>query len=413
MKYSNYFKIKDLAIFLLSTYFILFSLNIFFHSKTNEYIENRITNISDIEIDRRHPYLVLRELNFIKPTITVQHPIIYLYREKDYKNNFFPLSGISNSYSLMCNENGYWKTVSTDKYGFNNTENNYMNLKKINARNVMIIGDSTSEGYCVNDEYLTKYNLEKIGFNVFNFAKGGNGPLIEYATLREYISIGEFETIIWAFYPNDLSNLIQEYEDSVLIKYLENGEFTQNIRFNQKIVDDFYINNSDGYKQYFNFINEEDSKKLDDKFQKLSEIDYFSKKLNLSKYTFLDLITLKALFFDIKSRINFIKTKIKQRNSYSIFSDLMVKTKKLTDKNNSKLLFVYLPSRIEILNETPADKKIIDILVKNKIDYIDMNKEIVGKVSYEEAYNYGLDDVHYNEKIYKLISDNIVNYFDK
>lgn len=406
-------KIRDIIIFITTLYLFFFILNIYFHNQSNRYIGERIDKIIDADFDRRHPYLVLRELNKVKKTVMSQHPVIYLYRNENFLDNFFPLSGISNVNSLMCNENGYWKTVFTDKYGFNNSYKNFETLEQNLKKNILIIGDSTSEGYCVHDNFLPKFNLEKKGFNVINMAKGGNGPLIEFATLKEYIDIGNFDFIIWAYYPNDLSDLIVEAEDSILKKYLNEDNFKQQIVYKQEKVNDFYRTKSDGYNQYFQFIDEEDVSKLDEKFNDLQKIDYFTQKLNLSKYNFLDLFFLKAMLNDIESRISYIKIKNQHNESYEIFKDIILKSKKLIEAKNSKLLVLYLPSRIEVLNKSPADKKIINILENNEIAYIDLNKEISGKFSYEQVYNYGLDDVHYNEKIYKLISNNLVSYFQK
>ena len=118
------------------------TVNIFLHFKSNNLINQRLERIENIEIDRRHPYLVLNEMNKEKFTIQAQHPVIYLYRSEDYENNFFPLSGISNVNTLMCNENGYWKTTFTDKYGFNNKISNYDKLKLNKENNILIVGDS-------------------------------------------------------------------------------------------------------------------------------------------------------------------------------------------------------------------------------------------------------------------------------
>ena len=36
------------------------------------------------------------------------------------KKDIFPLSGLSNKKSIHCNENGYYSIYSSDRYGFNN-----------------------------------------------------------------------------------------------------------------------------------------------------------------------------------------------------------------------------------------------------------------------------------------------------
>ena len=36
--------------------------------------------------------------------------------------NIMPLSGISNSYTIFCNENGYYSNYFSDRHGFNNPD---------------------------------------------------------------------------------------------------------------------------------------------------------------------------------------------------------------------------------------------------------------------------------------------------
>ena len=38
------------------------------------------------------------------------------------KNDLLPLSGLSNIKSILCNENGYYSSYLSDRYGFNNPD---------------------------------------------------------------------------------------------------------------------------------------------------------------------------------------------------------------------------------------------------------------------------------------------------
>ena len=110
---------------------------------------------------------------------------------------------------------------------------------------------------------MPKQKLENEGYNVINLSKGGNGPLIELASLKEYIGLGEFNLVIWMYYPNDLNDLLIEKKDENLIKYLNDENYLQNIIYKQNLVDEFYKAKSDGYNQYFQFIDEKDLNKLE------------------------------------------------------------------------------------------------------------------------------------------------------
>ena len=58
------------------------------------------------------------------------------FLEDGYK--IFPLSGISSSETISCNENGYYSIYQSDRYGFNNPDSEWDN-KEIEY---LLVGDS-------------------------------------------------------------------------------------------------------------------------------------------------------------------------------------------------------------------------------------------------------------------------------
>ena len=66
------------------------------------------------------------------------------YLKKKY--SIFPLSGISNSETIYCNENGYYSIYQSDRYGFNNPDEEW-DKKEIEY---LLVGDSFAHGACVN-----------------------------------------------------------------------------------------------------------------------------------------------------------------------------------------------------------------------------------------------------------------------
>ena len=56
------------------------------------------------------------------------------------------LSGISNTRTIHCNEEGYYSIFDSDRYGFNNPDEVW-EKRDVNA---IIIGDSFTFGDCVN-----------------------------------------------------------------------------------------------------------------------------------------------------------------------------------------------------------------------------------------------------------------------
>ena len=60
--------------------------------------------------------------------------------------DLFPLSGPSNSKIIYCNENGYYSIIDSDRYGFNNPDEEW----EKEEIEYLIVGDSYAHGSCVN-----------------------------------------------------------------------------------------------------------------------------------------------------------------------------------------------------------------------------------------------------------------------
>ena len=94
------------------------------------------------------------------------------------------MSGISNSKTIYDNENGYYSIYQSDRYGFNNPDNEWNN-KEIEF---LLVGDSFTHGSSVNRPFDIASQLRKLSNkSVLNLGYDNNGPLIKYATLREYL----------------------------------------------------------------------------------------------------------------------------------------------------------------------------------------------------------------------------------
>ena len=150
-------------------------------------------------------------------------------------NKIYSLGGISYSNTVLCNENGFFATYQSDRYGFNNLDEAWEKDKI----KYLLVGDSFVHGHCVNRPDDISSVLRKLSKNsVLNLGFGGNGPLIEYATLREYLK-PNVENIIWVFFDeNDLKiNLKEELSSDILNKYLIDQNFSQNLKNKQTKID--------------------------------------------------------------------------------------------------------------------------------------------------------------------------------
>ena len=138
-----------------------------------------------------------------------------------------PLGGVAAAHIVGCNEGGFHSTFRNDEAGFPNPPGTW----PLQARRyIFLVGDSFTEGACVNEGDSIADNLRKRYLDVVNLGMRGNGPLLELATIREYVPRGRVAYVFWLYSEeNDLRDLrAREEKDPLLVRYLEDG-FTQNL----------------------------------------------------------------------------------------------------------------------------------------------------------------------------------------
>ena len=91
----------------------------------------------------------------------------------------------------------------------------------------MLIGDSFSEGSSVHSDENISAVLRQLDFKTISVGKGGNGSLIELASLNEYAKPLKPKIVLWIHYVNDLINLESEMKSSILRKYLNEDDYSQ------------------------------------------------------------------------------------------------------------------------------------------------------------------------------------------
>mgnify|MGYP002039542651 CR=1 FL=1 len=109
-------------------------------------------------------------------------------------------------------------------------------------RRIIIIGDSFTEGKSVHSNETISAVLRQPDLNVINVGKGGNGPMLELAALKEYAEFLKPKIVLWLYYVNDLNELSGEMESSLLRKYLDENDYSQNLIYRQEEIDDVLKN---------------------------------------------------------------------------------------------------------------------------------------------------------------------------
>ena len=148
--------------------------------------------------------------------------------------SLYSLSGISNSKTVYCNENGYTAIYDSDRFGFNNPDTEWDNREF----EYLLLGDSFTQGACVNRPNDISSVLRTLSDKkVLNLGLRGNGPLKEFATLKEYLPKNT-KKILWMYFENDLEGLKQEIKENFLINYIEDKNFKQNLIKRQSEIDE-------------------------------------------------------------------------------------------------------------------------------------------------------------------------------
>ncbi len=129
-----------------------------------------------------------------------------------------PLGITAHANNYYCNETGQYANFSTDRFGFRN-ENTIWNHQV----NIVAVGDSYTMGSCLDDDKSIVGNLRLSGKKVLNLGMGGNGPLIDLASLVEYGKVLKPKVILWNFFANDLDDLERDYLNPILKLYLKEG----------------------------------------------------------------------------------------------------------------------------------------------------------------------------------------------
>jgi len=312
------------------------------------------------------------------------------YRDLNFFSNYLPLGSISNTELLHCNENGYYSKYQSDKFGFNN---NYNWNDEINIFEYVLLGDSYVHGACVNYKDTITGNLQKLASGkVVNLGMSGTGPLLQFATLKEFSKIIKTKKYIWFFYDgNDFENLNEELKNSILLQYLNNENFTQNILNNQ--------NKSDIILK--SILNDEIAIRINN--------------TKIKKNNFQKLITLHNL---IRLKNNFVrqikKEKINKEFLLAKYEEILKKSLKIIKQQDAELILVYIPkASVFVKNNTKNSyQEINNIAAKNNIPLLNLEKMI--KDNYRQPLelfpNLSRSEVHFNELGYKFIAEIVNNY---
>ena len=296
---------------------------------------------------------------------------------KSDDGRIYPLGTISNSTTILSNEAGFYPIVETDEYGFNNSKGLYMK----NKVDILLTGDSYTEGFSVNSDETISAVLRQLNYNAISVGKSGNGPLLELAALKEYGEPFKPKIVLWLYYINDLGGLKIEMKSSILKKYLNEDDYSQKLIYRQEEIDIVLKN----------YIKSEWSKK--------------QKSEKIANHPIIKI----AKLYNLRMRIKLEPTSEPIVLPTPVFENVLSKAKQTVSQWNGKIYFVYLPdwNRYSLDMEHPNRNFVIKTVQKLNIPIIDIHTEVFEPHSDPlslfpfRSYN------HYNAEGYKLVAEAI------
>ncbi len=365
MKYFNFTKIIFVNLILL--YFFLYILELFINFNNNKIFQK--TRLYYLNKDSKN----LDEKIYLN---------FGAYKLVDKTVDILPLSGYENAKILLClDENNNPVYFNSDKNGFNN--------KDTDQNNILLIGDSYVQGMCVNNNYVFNEQFKKYNLNTSSLGVAGNGPLLEFATFKEYKLDLNLKSIVLFITPdNDFYDLSNEKNNKILKNYLNDDNFKQNLSTEQirkrkiEILDGYFGHKTNRLWNDFFTVYHFNLKQVGNLIEDL----FKRKNLSNDEYLYLQSQEIDELFIKILDR--FVEE---------------------TKKDNINFYVIFNSVTPDILYPKTFDQKKFNKLVNDKIILIKSHLKNQN-VNFFDFNNYLI--TNYSEKNISEIFKNINNRWD-
>ena len=352
-------------------------------------------NHSSIKKDKFTSQEMSRYSIYLKEKKTNQNVVLTIapttfLNEKNTK--IFPMAGLPNALTINCNELGFWSRYNSDKFGFNNPNDEWEKKKY----KYLLIGDSYLHGDCVNfpDDIGSQLrtnlqkNLSEQDKGVLNLAYQGNGPLIQNAVLREYFPDEKVENILIFFAnANDIQDFFNEIKHPILRKYLDDKNFSQNLKMKPTLIKKIL-------KEKFQ---KEIERETDDRLVRFNEIS-IKRMLTFSNLKHRLIWQFGIVLFDEKHHVSF------EINNKDLLIKNFIQIKEFSEMAGSNLYFVFIPS-YPVIDE---GSEILNLIEELNIPIINLKKEVFDKHPDKLSLFPFRAPGHYTPEGYKLITEKII-----
>jgi len=216
-----------------------------------------------------------------------------------------------------------------------------------------------------------------------NLANGGNGPLLELATLREYCRKLKSKFVVYLYYEgNDLIGLNFEKNSPLLMSYLEDDSWSQNLYEKQKEIDSTLIDFS---KREFR----------NHRWARLGQI------FRLSNFR-------ARIGLDLASRQK-ENEKSMPPSDLAMFESILKQMNGEVRGWGGTFVVAYLPAWERYKNPDAYHayrKDVLEILKKNEIPTVDLHPIFKKQKDVFSLFHFGLDG-HYNSTGAKFVAEEV------
>jgi hypothetical protein len=322
------------------------------------------------------------------------------------------IGGISNAKTVFCNEHGPFVSYQSDRYGFNNPDANWDS----DGPHVVLIGDSFGQGVCVKQTETIAANLDRSFANVINLSMGGNGPLIQLATIVEYAVQMRPWLVVWLFTEaNDLGNMLTNFRRSPALARYVVGNQAQGLMERQPEIDQYLRALSE--RIYQNRIKVDDAARQEraaHPYKQALQTTLSVMKLQRTRRTLrLDPTLVSGKTVKPAALANF-ENELSKDNINS-FDRVIRKAKTLVEGQNGRMLFVYLPSRHRfhaggqiVHHYEGVRKQVIKRVREADIDMVDLLPAMLEQGDPRDLYYH--PGSHLTVEGYRLVSDIIIQH---
>jgi hypothetical protein len=320
----------------------------------------------------------------------------------------FPLAGISQVPTALCNDWNELIVYDSDEHGFNNPTG----IWDRDQIDIVSVGDSFTHGVCVAPNRNATALIGGVYKNTINLGWIGTGPYTHAAIIKEYVGSLKPRIVLWFFFEgNDLEDLVATPQlHPLLTRYLDDSGFRQNLLSKQPEIDQNLIR----------FIDESIKDAPDPDIEPLRKelIEEAGRERSMKRHLS-DVFRLRNLVTRINNVTGFVGDSFIEaaNNDVSKFKLLLRDSRDYVQTWDGDLYIVYLPtwdrykSNPGSLNKTfvtDVHDRVMSMALELDIPVVDITEAFD---AHPDPFSLWLGrmNVHYNEDGYRLVADTVLN----